>query len=221
MIAVVWPPTVTSTYRDLVNARHADHGPAVAALLAAGSGSRFDGPTHKLLAPLDGRPVWHHALLHACSAGYDLVIVVEGAVGLGALPSLPSGSSPVMVVPNPDWSAGQATSVRVAVDTATAQGARHLTIGLADQPSVTTEAWTAVRLADPDCRIVVADYPTGRGPHPVRFDRSLLGTLRELDGDDGARHLLRTHPEWVCAVHCVGSGTDIDTLEDLHRWNSC
>lgn len=195
--------------------------PAVAALLAAGAGSRFVGPTHKLLATLDGRPVWHHALRHAATAGFEVVVVVEGAVALGALPDLPPGSSPVVVVPNHDWSAGQATSLRVAVDAATDHDARHLTIGLADQPSVTAAAWEAVRLADPDCRIVVADYPGGRGPHPVRFDRALFPALRGLAGDDGARQLLRDHPEWVCAVQCVGSGTDIDTLEDLHRWNSC
>ena len=133
MFAVVWPPTVTSTYRDLVEpdptASPGHSGPGVAALLAAGSGSRFDGPTHKLLAPLDGQPVWHHALQHACSAGYDLVIVVEGAIGLGPVPVLPAGSSPVMIVPNPDWADGQATSLRVAVDAATTHGARHLTIG--------------------------------------------------------------------------------------------
>lgn len=196
-------------------------GPVIAALLAAGGGSRFVGPTHKLLADLDGQPVWHRALLHACTAGYDLVVVVEGAVDLGPLPGLPTGASPVVIVTNPSWASGQASSVRAAVDLATDRGAEHLAVGLADQPSVTTEAWMAVRLADPTCRIVVTDYPTGRGPHPVRFDRSLFETLRDLDGDDGARQLLRDRAEWVCAVQCVGSGTDIDTLEDLHRWNSC
>lgn len=200
---------------------HTGPRPAVAALLAAGAGSRFDGPDHKLRVLVGGRPLWHHALLAACSGGHDLVVVVGGAVDLGPLPDLPDDAPPVVVVANEHWLQGQAGSVRVAVGFAEAHDAAHLTVGLADQPGIGAEAWRTVRLADPACPIVVADYPGGRGPHPVRFDSTLFATLRELDGDDGARSLLRAHPEWVCAVQCVGSGTDIDTQEDLRRWNSC
>jgi len=198
-----------------------DPAPAVAALLAAGAGTRFAGPEHKLRALVDGRPLWHHALLAACGGGHDLVIVVRGAVDLGPLPDLPAGSPPVVVVDNTRWPEGQSGSVTRAVEVAEERGALHLTVGLADQPGIGPDAWRAVRLADPTCRLVVADYPGGRGPHPVRIDRSLFDLLRGLDGDDGARTLMRAHPEWVCAVQCVGSGTDIDTQEDLRRWNSC
>ena len=50
--------------------------PRVAALLAAGGGARFQGPTHKLLAPLHGRPVWEHSLAHVMAAGFDHVVFV-------------------------------------------------------------------------------------------------------------------------------------------------
>ncbi|MSX92846.1 MAG: NTP transferase domain-containing protein, partial [Actinobacteria bacterium] len=50
--------------------------PRVAALLAAGGGTRFVGPTHKLLAELDGQPVWARALDNVLAAGFDHVIVV-------------------------------------------------------------------------------------------------------------------------------------------------
>ena len=185
----------------------------LAVVLAAGGGTRFAGPQHKLLAPLGGRPLWLHSLDAVLAAGFEHVVVVTGAVPLH-LPTV------VIECHNPDWARGQAGSVQVGLAAARALGASAATIGLADQPFVTTAAWSAVRAADPTCRIVIAVYDGQPGPNPVRV-RSDMWPLLPSDGDAGARELLRAHPEWVCRVDCVGSGVDIDTVEDLARWKSC
>lgn len=188
----------------------------VAALLAAGAGSRFlataDG-THKLTALLRGRPVWEWSLAAVCAAGFDHVIVVTGAADLPLSPA-----AGVRVVPNPGWAQGQASSVQVAIRAAAELGATALTIGLADQPFVAADDWRSVADADPTCRIVLARYPDGTGPNPVRLHAEVWPLL-PVDGDAGARTIIRTRPQWVCTVDCVGSGADIDTLEDLARWN--
>ena len=72
--------------------------PRVAVLLAAGAGTRFAGPEHKLLALIGGQPVWQLALEHAKDAGFDHVIVVTGALHL----PLPPG---VIEQRNPAWAA--------------------------------------------------------------------------------------------------------------------
>ena len=90
--------------------------PTAAALLAAGGGSRFTGPTHKLLAPLHGRPVWQHALEHLLSAGFDQVVVVTGAVPLPLPPGVDERH-------NAQWQLGQAGSLRAALDYADEVGA--------------------------------------------------------------------------------------------------
>jgi CTP:molybdopterin cytidylyltransferase MocA len=186
---------------------------SVAVLLSAGGGTRFHGSSHKLLADLRGRPVWQWSLEQVLGAGFDQVMVVTGAVDL----PVPEG---VLAVHNPDWATGQASSLHVAVHRAAALGAEAVTVGLADQPFVTTASWRAVRTADSTCRIVVAEYEGRPGPHPVRLGRDVWPLLT-TSGDEGARSLLRLHPEWVCRVPCVGSIADIDTLEDLERWKSC
>ncbi len=191
--------------------------PTVAALLAAGAGSRFTGSTHKLQATLHGRPLWEWALHRVLGAGFDHVVVVTGALEL-PLPDEVGGS--VMVRHNSRWELGQATSVRVAIATAREFGADRVTIGLADQPFVTADAWRAVAAADDGCRIVVATYDGRPGPHPVRLHADVWPLLPD-DGDEGARSLLELHPEWVCRVPCLGSVDDIDTVEDLARWKSC
>lgn len=193
--------------------------PGLAVLLAAGGGTRFHGPTHKLLTPLDGRPLWHHALEHVLGAGFDRVVVITGAVDL-ELPILAGNlAGRVELVTNPDWAAGQATSVQLAIELARSADADHVTIGLADQPFVTADAWRAVADAPTDCRIVVARYDGTPGPHPVRLARDTW-PLVPAAGDEGARRLLRRHAEWVCWVDCIGSMVDVDTVEDLEQWSS-
>lgn len=191
--------------------------PRVAALLAAGAGTRFVGPIHKLQATLHGRPVWEWSLRRVEAAGFDHVVVVTGAVDL-VLPD--DARMTTTVRHNPDWAAGQSASLRVAAATARELGADAVTIGLADQPFVTSEAWRAVAEAPEGCRIVLAEYDGRPGPHPVRLSAEVWPLLPD-EGDQGARHLFGLHPEWVCRVPCTGSVDDIDTVEDLHRWKSC
>lgn len=186
--------------------------PTVAALLAAGGGSRFTGPTHKLLAPLHDLPVWRHALEHLLSADFDHVVVITGAVAL----DLPEG---VDEWHNANWQSGQASSLHAAIAYADRLDAAAVTIGLADQPFVTAASWRAVRDA-PEHPIVVADYEGRVGPHPIRLARSVWPLLPR-EGDEGGRSLIRLHPEWVYHVPCLGSPADIDTPEDLERWKSC
>ena len=185
-----------------------------AVLLAGGSGSRFEGDTHKLLAVLDGRPLALISLLSALEADLDEVIVVTGAMDvrseLGT--AWPDG---VTVLPNPRWSGGMATSLNVAVDHAMAQGHEAIVVGLADQPFVTPQAWRA--LAAADVPIGVADYD-GVRRNPVRLASSVWALL-PTTGDEGARTLMKVQPELVHPIACTGSHDDIDTVEDLRRWS--
>jgi molybdenum cofactor cytidylyltransferase len=184
-------------------------------LLAAGGGSRFraarPGAPHKLLAEIDGTPLWRHSLDHLVAADLDDIVVVTGSV--------PLEHPGVVTVHNPDWAAGQASSLRVGVEAAARSGAEAIVVGLADQPFVDPSAWRDVAAAPPECLLVVATYDGQRGPNPVRIARSLWPRL-PTTGDEGARGLLRELQDQVCAVACVGSAVDIDTLEDLERWTS-
>jgi CTP:molybdopterin cytidylyltransferase MocA len=185
----------------------------VAVVLAGGEGRRFTGSGNKLRAPLHGRPLLHHAVASAVEAGIGTVVVVTGAV---ADPDLPdSHPSPVVVV-NERWVEGQATSLRAGIDAAQQLGADAVVVGLGDQPFITPGSWRAV--AASDAPIAVATY-AGRRGHPVRLHRSVWALLPDA-GDEGARLVMHRRPHLVEEVPCEGSPLDIDTVEDLRRWQN-
>ena len=192
----------------------------VAVVLAAGAGSRFLGEHHKLVTEvtteLGTRPLAEHAIEHALAAGIGPVVVVTGAAPIALAKDL---TDRVTVVDNPDWADGQSSSIAVGLAVASDLGAEHVVVGLGDQPGVAPSAWRAVAHAPPEWPIVVASYDGRRGPHPVRLHRSVWPLL-PVTGDDGARTVMREHPELVHEVSCSGTAADIDTLEDVQRWKS-
>lgn len=179
-----------------------------AIMLAAGRGERFGGS--KLRAPFRGRPLVCWAVDAAASAFADATIVVTGADDLADV--LPEG---LVVVENPRWHDGIATSLAAGIATAVALGHDAVVIGLADQPLVPASAWTAVGASDSP--IAIASFDGRRRP-PVRLDRSVWPLL-PTEGDEGARGLMALRPDLVVAIPCSGEPADIDTREDLTRWS--
>ncbi len=177
-------------------------------VLAAGAGTRFRAGSHKLTTLWRGRPLVHWAVAAAVQAQVGPVVVVTGAARL----TLPDG---VVVVHHDRWAEGQATSLARAVAVARAAGWGAVVVGLGDQPQVTPEAWRAV--AECDAPVAVATYE-GRRRNPVRLAREVWDDL-STDGDEGARTLMRVRPELVHEVPCTGDPADVDTSEDLARWN--
>ena len=198
------------------------HQHLVAALLAGGGGTRFEASdgSHKLVAMLPANStepaesVVERAVRHIRHAGIGHVVIVTGSWSPTAAQR--ASLDDTTIVANDAWRDGQITSVRVALDAAAEVGAERVVIGLADQPFVTADAWRTVA-ATPG-PIVVATYGGRRG-NPVALDRAIWPLLPD-HGDEGARALMRIRPDLVREVACSGSPADIDTAEDLRRWQN-
>jgi CTP:molybdopterin cytidylyltransferase MocA len=178
-------------------------------LLAAGGGSRFGGSHHKLLTSVAGKTVFEWALQSALAANIGPVAVVWGSVELPRH----EASEAVTYLHNKDWATGMASSVQSALQWANERGLQSVVIGLGDQPCIPPSAWTAV--ANSNSPLAVATY-SGVRANPVKLHAEFFALVPKT-GDEGARTLLRSHPELVAEVPCSGSGIDVDHVEDIER----
>ena len=172
----------------------------VAVVLAAGSGTRFVGSTHKLQSVAQGRPVYHWAVESAIEASIGPVVVVTGKTPLPLDFALSDESQASITkwglphsINNPNWSTGMASSVQCAIEFAASLGAQAVVVGLADQPCVPPSAWQ--RVASSTSPLAVATYDTKRG-NPVKLHAEMWSHL-PTTGDEGARNLLRSHHQLV------------------------
>jgi CTP:molybdopterin cytidylyltransferase MocA len=196
-------------------------GDATAVLLAAGGGTRYSDVGHKLTASLsstpdrDGHTVFARSLSAALAADLGAVIVVTGRLDAADL-GIDRERDDIIVAHNDRWADGQMTSVHAGLDVVLSDVA---VIGLADQPGIEPASWRAVADACTTANpIAVATYASRRA-NPVGLHRSIWPLLAH-DGDEGARGLMRLREDLVIEVPCNGSPDDIDTAEDLRRWQN-
>lgn len=166
---------------------------------------------------LKGRPLLQHAVDAAEGAGLSEVLVVLGhraeevARALRICPG-------TRVVVNGDYALGQATSLKAGLRAVDA-GSNAAMVILGDQPSLTSRALRTIAdvYLETDAPAVQATY-NGRPGHPVLFARRLWPELEAIEGDRGARDVLRQHREWVKVVELGGEvPADLDTWQDYER----
>lgn len=182
-------------------------------ILAAGAARRFGRP--KQLADWQGRPLVAHAVRTARAAGLRPTVVL-GAYADEVTAAL---DARCRTVEAPDWSEGMGASIRAGVRALEVDEMERFAIWTCDQPLVTGDDLSRL---DEACRGVDAAAAAYEGivGVPACFDASLYGRLAELDGDTGARPLLRETALRVRDVEMPRAADDIDTPSDLARLRS-
>ena len=186
-----------------------------AVVLAAGRSTRMGGP-NKLLAEIGRRPLVRIAAEEALKSRAKPVIVVSGHQRADVEQAL--AGLPLSVVHNPDFADGLGTSLKagIAAVPADADGAIVL---LGDMPQVDAGLINRLITAfDPDrgALVVVPTFEGKRG-NPVLWSRRFFPDLMGIEGDVGARHLIRRYGEAVVEAPVDGKAalTDVDTPEAL------
>jgi molybdenum cofactor cytidylyltransferase len=193
------------------------------AVLAAGASRRLGRP--KQLETFNGTSLVRHAVDQALAVAQRRasvalpVLVVTGAARSRVDAALSPLGPSVLTCYNSAYSSGMASSLRVAVEHA---GQTNACIGLfvllCDQPLIPVAALLALVdnfRADPD-RAAVSRYDDRIGV-PAILPAHLFAHLRQLSGDQGARHLLRAANTPLSPVEIPQAAVDVDTPAQRER----
>lgn len=180
-------------------------------LLAAGASSRFGA--NKLLHPLaDGTPIAIASARNLLAAlPGSLAVVRPGAQVLEQL--LREVGCEVTVCPRAEEGMGLSLAHAVA---ASGQ-ARGWVVALADMPFLQPATISAVAESLAAGALIAAPAMRGERGHPVGFAASLKDELLALQGDEGARSVLRRHAGAVSILEVGDAGIhrDIDRPADV------
>jgi molybdenum cofactor cytidylyltransferase len=189
-------------------------------ILAGGQSSRFGGL--KQLAPVAGQPLLERVVRAALASALARTILVLGfSAGeisrqLGDALSHPALS----VVTNTDWRAGMATSVRAGMARID-QSFDSVMIILGDFPLLNA------RIID---QVLQAYRESGKGiclpvrgerwGHPICISSRYFDSLLQVEGDQGAREIIKKNWQQVYQFHIPENGcfVDIDTELDMERF---
>jgi nicotine blue oxidoreductase len=198
--------------------------PTTGVLLAGGAGTRLGlGP--KALLPFRGHTLVEVLAKTLLDGGCREVVVVLGAGAEDVRRATELGG--YLVVDNPEWASGMASSFRTGVAAAT--HGHNVMVTLVDQPGLTSGVVARLLAAHQAGRVTAAGYSEAalegghaaklRRGHPLIIDAALRADVADSAvGDAGARRFLKAHPGLVDVVDCsdLADGADVDTKDKLH-----
>lgn len=186
-----------------------DSSRPAAILLAAGASRRFGAD--KLMHPLDGEAIALRAARSFVEAFPDAIAVTR--VGSPVKPLLEGAGLRVIECERADEGMGASLAAGVAAT----RDAPGWVVALADMPYIRPESHCRVSDALANGAALAAAAHHGERGHPVGIGARFREQLLALDGDAGARHIVRANPDLMTLVECDDPGVlaDIDMPADL------
>ncbi len=196
----------------------ADSVNRVAAVVLAAGGSTRMQAGHKLLLPLQGRPMIATVVDHVLAADFRPLVVVTGFNGPAIIAAL--DGRPVQVVANRRWRQGLASSLKAGLLALPPEVHGALFV-LADMPLVSAKTLQALKeqFTRQGCAAIVYPAHRGRQGNPVLFPRRFFNEIRALKGDRGAQGVLQHHAAESIALPVESRAVlvDCDTDEDYAK----
>ena len=180
-------------------------------IIAAGASRRLGQP--KQLLPYNNTFLLNHVIQICESSDVGDIFVILGANREGIQERL---SADIPIFYNEKWKEGMGTSIAIGIQNIIGKGYDGAIISVGDQPFFTKELLTTIvkTRQTSNAPIVVSKYKKGMGP-PVFFEQSLFVELSKLEGDIGAKPVIKKYFDNIAMIDFEKGHIDIDTPDDL------
>lgn len=181
-------------------------------ILAAGNSSRLGHP--KQLLPYQGRTLLQHSIDEAINANLNPIILITGAHANSITASIVQ--TEIEIVHNERWQKGMASSIVAGLSKVLLRSdIKSMIISVCDQPFVTATLFqNLIKMKTGSGKgIVACNYSNTIGT-PVLFDHHYFDALLQLEGEEGARKLIKHYEHDVATILFPLGALDIDTEED-------
>ena len=184
-------------------------------ILAAGDSSRLKSP--KQFLRYQGRSLIAHAVNTAELVTPDRVLVVLGAHALRIQKLLQSQHPNACTITNSEWKKGMSSSLSIGLSSLP-DCAKAALILVSDQPYVSIKSLNRLVQKWSQCPShIAAAYYENRLGVPVILPRTFWSKAQTIEGDIGARKLIRDSIKPISAVPMQEASFDIDTKEDAEN----
>ncbi len=187
---------------------------AVVIVLAAGLGSRFAGPIHKLAQPLGASSVLGRTIGHAIESRLPVIVVTTEKLVAEAARWVARRDLVVLPEVGSAGAGPLGMGYSIAAGVAARPDAAGWLVLPGDMPLVAPSTLIAVAAGLTQQPVVYAQY-LGRRGHPVGFSAELYSELIQLNGDEGARRVTARYPSIGLELGDPGVLFDVDTETDL------
>ncbi len=192
------------------------HPGIAAVILAAGASTRLGKP--KQLIRIENESLLRRTVRLALESGCAPVFVVLGYEAERMRTEL-DGLGAIIVV-NEQWAEGMGSSLRRGMEAVLAMEPQPAGVMLlvCDQPELTVNLLGRLRTQHgaSETRITASGYADRAGV-PAIFGREFFAELIAVEGDRGAREVIRRHADRVSTIPWPEGEIDLDEPDDLAR----
>lgn len=185
-------------------------------VLAAGGSSRMGRP--KQLLQFEGKTLLRRAAESMTASMCDPVVAVLGAESEKTAAEIAGLSVHACI--NNEWETGMGSSIKTGLNEMlrAAPDISAVVIVLCDQPFITAEKIDnlVTKFTETQKPIIAAEY-NGVAGVPALFSKEMFDALSQIEGDKGARELIRNSANAAETVPMPEAAVGIDTLNDYHR----